>query len=391
MAIHFSTEEFKARQNAVALDLRGRGLDGCLMFKQESMYYLTGYDSFGYCFFQCLIFGADGSLTLLTRLPDLQQARLTSIIEDVRLWYDAPDADPGAELQRVLDDLGYKGKHLGIEFDAYGLTASSWRSVEAALDGFCDVTDASDLVGRRRAIKSSAELEYVRRAAELADEALDAAAEHAQPGAFEGDILAAMHGAIFRGGGDYAGNEFIIGSGPEATLIRYHSGRRNLDRKDQLTLEFAGAFRHYHACLMRTILVGAPDPEQVSMYEACRDALLACTEAVKPGATMGSVFDAHARIMDDAGYRDQRLEACGYGLGAVFTPVWVEQPMFYEGNALVIEANMVFFLHMILLDREATRATTLGHTVVVTEDGCEPLSKRPLDLIVNRVEGVPTR
>ena len=90
MAIHFSAHEFQARQDAVAADLTGRGLDGLLMFKQESMYYLTGYDSFGYCFFQCLILGADGNLTLLTRLPDLQQARLTSIIEDVRLWYDAP-------------------------------------------------------------------------------------------------------------------------------------------------------------------------------------------------------------------------------------------------------------------------------------------------------------
>ena len=100
---------------------------------------------------------------------------------------------------------------------------------------------------------------------------------------------------------------------------------------------------------------------------------------------MGSVFDAHARVMDDAGYREQRLEACGYGLGAVYTPVWVEQPMFYTGNALVIEVNMVFFLHMILLDRVTTRAMTLGHTVVVTGDGCELLSKRTLDLIVNRV------
>ena len=383
MAIHFSAHEFQARQDAVAADLTGRGLDGLLMFKQESMYYLTGYDSFGYCFFQCLILGADGNLTLLTRLPDLQQARLTSIIEDVRLWYDAPDANPGSELMRILHDLGYKGNKLGIEFDSYGLTASSWRSVEAALDGFCEVEDASDVVRSRRAIKSPAELEYVRRAAELADDALDAAAELAQPGAFEGDVLAGMHSAIFKGGGDYAGNEFIIGSGTEATLVRYHSGRRHLAEQDQLTLEFAGAYRHYHACLMRTVLVGTPEPEHVAMYEACRDALLACTEAVKPGATMGSVFEEHARVMDGAGFREQRLEACGYGLGAVFTPVWTEQPMFYAGNTLVMEANMVFFLHMILLDRDSSRAMTLGHTVVITADGCEPLSNRPLDLIVN--------
>ena len=60
-------------------------------------------------------------------------------------------------------------------------------------------------------------------------------------GVDEGDILAAMQGAVFRGGGDYAGNEFIIGSGNDALLCRYFSGRKRLTDRDQLTLEFAGA------------------------------------------------------------------------------------------------------------------------------------------------------
>lgn len=59
-------------------------------------------------------------------------------------------------------------------------------------------------------------------------------------GAFEGDILAAMQGAVFQGGGRYAGNKFIIGSGDHALLCRYHSGPRYLDKKDQMTLEWAG-------------------------------------------------------------------------------------------------------------------------------------------------------
>ena len=87
-----------------------RGLDGLLMFRQESMYYLTGYDSFGFCFFQCLYLDPDGRLVLLTRLPDFRQARLTSVIEEIRLWYDAADADAGRELRSVLEDLGCRGQ-----------------------------------------------------------------------------------------------------------------------------------------------------------------------------------------------------------------------------------------------------------------------------------------
>ena len=144
-------------------------------------------------------------------------------------------------------------------------------------------------------------------------------------------------------------------------------------------------YRHYHACLMRTILTGRPDPAHVDMYKACREALMACTDAVKPGSTMGDVFGEHARVLDGAGYREQRFEACGYGLGAVFTPVWVEQPMLHAGNPLIIVPNMVIFLHMILVDDDSKRAMTLGHTVIVTETGCEAVSRSSLDLVVNGV------
>src|SRR3546814_14318818 len=120
------------------------------------------------------------------------------------------------------------------------------------MDGFATLVDASELVSRLRMVKSPAELAYVRRAAELADAALDEAHRLTGPGADEGEILAAMQGAVFRGGGDYPGNEFIIGSGPDALLCRYFTGRRVLDATDTLTLEFGGAYRKYHATPNRT-------------------------------------------------------------------------------------------------------------------------------------------
>jgi len=118
------------------------------------------------------------------------------------------------------------------------------------------------------------------------------------------------------------------------------------------------------------------------MHGACHEALLACEEVVRPGATLGDVFATHARILDAAGYREHRLNACGYGMGAVYAPVWTDWPMIYEGNPLEFEAGHVFFLHMILLDFGSQRAMTLGHTVVVTDTGCERLSRSDLGLVV---------
>src|SRR3954471_12548859 len=101
MALHFTREEFADRQRRTLALMAERGLDGLLMFRQESMFYLTGYDTFGFVFFQCLYLGADGRLVLLTRAPDLRQAQHTSTIEDIRIWVDGEDARPAEDLKRI--------------------------------------------------------------------------------------------------------------------------------------------------------------------------------------------------------------------------------------------------------------------------------------------------
>lgn len=381
MTLHFTCDEYDRRIDAARHAMVAADVEGLLIFQQESMYYLTGYDSFGFCFFQCLYLGADGRLALLTRSADLRQARHTSLIADIRVWTDEAGAEPAMQLRAMLDDLGASGKRLGIESNAYGLSYAHGKAVEQALGGFCPLLDASGLIDRLRAVKSPAELAYVRRAGELADEALAAGLEQTRAGANEGHILAAMQGAIFAGGGDYPGNEFIIGSGEDAVLCRYKSGRRVLSAADQLTLEFAGVFRHYHAALMRTVIIGAPGDHHLRMYEACREALLACEAVLRPSHTAGDVFEAHAKVMDARGMTPHRLNACGYSLGAKFTPSWMDPPMFYRGNPFPLVAGMVCFVHMILMDSDRGAAMTLGRSYVLTNGPPEAISAASLDLI----------
>ncbi len=383
MAIHFAEGELADRRKAAAAELARRGLDGLLMFRQESMYYLTGYDTFGYVFFQCLYMGADGeTLTLLTRTPDLRQAEHTSIVPDIRVWYDAEGVNPADDLREILDEHGCGGKRLGIETDAYGLTGFNLRRVEAALDGFCELVEASDLVTRLRAVKSEAEISYVREAARLADLGLDRAVERAAPGAFEGEVLAAVQGAIFAGGGDFPANEVIIGSGPRALLFRYAAGMRRMDPVDQLSLEWAGSYRHYHAAMMRTLCVGEASDYQRHLFSAVREAQEEMTEALSPGRPVGEVDDAHRRVLDAAGLEKHRFAACGYSLGTTFSPNWMDWPMLFSGNTVLAEPGMVFFLHCIVADSDRGVAMSLGRTCLVTDAGREVLSARPLELIV---------
>src|SRR4051812_21413964 len=106
MALHFSPAEFERRKNALLAAMGEARLDALLIFQQESMYWLTGYDTFGFCFFQCLVLTADGRMALLTRSADLRQAQHTSILEDIRLWKDAADANPALDLKALCADFG---------------------------------------------------------------------------------------------------------------------------------------------------------------------------------------------------------------------------------------------------------------------------------------------
>ena len=162
MALHFDEFEFFRRRHRLIDAMEAKGLDGMLLFQQESMYWLTGYDTFGFCFFQCLYIGADGTMALLTRSADLRQAQHTSILKDIRIWKDGKDANPSVDLVAMVKDLGGTGKRLGVEYDAYGLSHFQGKRLEAAFEGHGTLIDASDIVTRLRAIKSADEIAYVR-------------------------------------------------------------------------------------------------------------------------------------------------------------------------------------------------------------------------------------
>jgi Xaa-Pro dipeptidase len=378
--LQFEGAEYDARLARLRAEMAVRGLDAMLLFAPESQYWLTGYDTFGYCFFQCLAV-TDGRVALLTRSADLRQAELTSVIGDIRIWTDGGGVDPTVDLWPMLADLGLSGKRLGWEIDTHGLTAINGGRVAAGLSGRVgSLVDASDLVSRLRLVKSPAEMGMVRRAAEIGDAAYREALPLMRHGAWEGDILAALQGKVFEMGGDYPANPTIIGSGDHALLCRYHAGRQHLQARDQLTLEWAGVRAHYHAALMRTVVIGEPRPEHVSMHAAAVEALEACEAALMPGRPMGDVFDAHARALDGRGLSAHRLNACGYALGARFAPSWMEREMFCAGAPTIMEPDMVFFLHMILMDSASGTAMCLGRTSVVTMTGAEPLSTLDLGL-----------
>ncbi len=376
--LHFERSEFDRRMAATRALMRQEGLDALLVFGQETHFYLSGFDTNGFVFFQCAVVTADDGDTpvLLTRRPDLEQARRTSTHTDIRLWYDRPGMDPSRELQEILEEKGLKGGRVGVEMRSFGLTADNYALIQARLAGWCELVDASNLVRSLRVIKSEAEIAYVRQSAELADRSLEAMIAAAGPGAFEGDVAAAGAVPILAGGGDPPPSGPVLGSGDRALLVRSATGYRVMDPVDQLTLELAASYRHYCACLMRTIAIGKASPAQRRMFDVTLEAITAMTDAARAGQSIGGIDDAHRAVFDRHGYGHARMSACGYSLGATYRPSWMDvPPMIYSGNEMEIRPGMVLFLHAILIDAEANLAMSLGYTILTREGAPEVLSR----------------
>jgi len=381
MSLHFQPAEYQQRLDAARRLIVERGLNGLLLFAQESMFYLTGYDTAGYSQFQCMLLGADGRLVLLTRSADQRQARMTSTVADVRVWVDRADANPAGSIVEIAAELGIAQGPLGVEFASVGLGAVRAELLRSAFAGQANLVDASDLVTSLRLVKSASELAYVREAGRLADKAFETAIGECRPGRTEGDILGSLYDTILRGGGDPAAGRFVCGAGPNALLVRYFTGHGTIASDDQVTIEFAAAYRHYHCALMRTAVVGKVDPAHRRMHAAALEALEACEAALVPGRSFGDLFTAHQQVLDAAGYAHARLNACGYSLGSTYPPTWMDWPMAFAGNPVVLGPGMVVFLHMILLDSDTGLAMSLGETFIVTEGGPERLSRLSRELV----------
>ena len=133
---------------------------------------------------------------------------------------------------------------------------------------------------------------------------------------------------------------------------------------------------------MRTIPIGKAKQEHIDMYNICIEALHNCEKFLTEGNTAGDIFSAYASVIDKTSYKTSRLNACGYSLGTTFAPNWMDWPMLYSGNPIVLKENQVFFIHMIMMHTETRTAMNIGETYIIKKKHCERLGKLTLDLIV---------
>ena len=380
----FTRAEHLDRQARLRAALVEGGFDAILVFAQESHFWLTGYDTGGFVFFQSAVVTADETpITLLTRRPDLLQARQTSTIEDIRLWWDAEDADPAGALREILREKGLQGKRVAVEMNTHGLTGWNLHRMEVAMAGFCTLEFDGHLIRLLRLVKSPAEQQIMRGAGRLLDESLRAVIAAARPGVMDSTLTATYLSVVLGGGGDMPPNAPLFNSGARALYGRGVSQPRRLEPIDQIVVEYPVAVRRYNVKTEWTILLGQATDRQRHMFDTVRGTLDRMTSITRPGTTLGEIFDAHAHGLDGAGYAAHRFGATGYSVGLTYAPTSMDvPPMIYAGNPTVCVPGMVLFFHVMLGDSDTGYAAGVGHTLLVTQGAPELLTGLPDELTV---------
>ena len=384
-ALPFAITEYEARIERARAAMRGARLDLLLLFHQESLYYLFGYDQIGYWVYQTVVLPADGSPpTAICRRADELIIRESPFIKEVRPWMDDSHVNPGAftvGLLRERQRLSGR-RRIGIEKKTHALLPYYYDLLRAEIPDGVELVDASDLVTELRLLKSPAELAYMRRAAQIMDQAFTAAFAAARPGARECDVNAAVLHTLASLGADYPAVAPPIASGPR-TLTQTHGAatERVMQNGDPLTIEIGAPYKRYHTVAVHSGHLGEPDPEIRSLYNGLREGLEVGLEMIRPGLPAARVATTIVDRLEAQGL-SRKGRHVGYGIGIGYPPTWLDNLRIKETDPHVLQEGMTFFLFAGALTNRGDRCLYLGEPVAVSRDGCERLSALPRELRV---------
>ena len=310
----FPKEEFERRLSAVRRGMEEKGLDALLQFSPANLFYLTGYNTAGFNNWQCLVVPLTGDPVLVLRLLERPIALATAWSKSVETYQD--HEDPEAAVARTLSDLGLSNASLGAEQTNPFLTVGSYNKLDGLVGG--RLVDGTGIVESVRLIKSELELNYFRRAARCTEAGMKAAIEAIEVGKTENDVAAESYRAMTATGGEFFCNSPIVTAGPKSGIAHTTYHRRKLERGDPVAIEIGATWNRYTSPLFRTAAVGEASPELQRMHDACKEAMEAAIEAIRPGARSRDVQEACQKVIDARGFEPhfrKRVGVRGWGSG----------------------------------------------------------------------------
>jgi ectoine hydrolase len=322
------------------------------------------------------------------RMHDVSGARRTVYLPDERVtgypdsFVQSPHCHPMDVLSGIIQQNGWERLILGVEMDNYYFSAAAFNSLQHNLPQ-AQFRDATSLVNWQRAVKSLAEIAYMRQAATIVERVHDRVIEIIEPGMRKNDLVAEIFATTIRGtdafGGDYPAIVPLTPSGADACAPHLTWDDRRLERGQGTFFEVAGCYKRYHCPLSRTVFLGEPDERFLNAEGALIEGIEAALAAARPGNACEEVEAAFSRTV--ARYGIERDTRAGYPIGLSYPPDWGERTMsFRPGDKTVLQPGMTFHLMPGLWFEDW--GIEITESILITEDGAECFCNVPRKLFV---------
>ncbi|PIC65241.1 peptidase M24 family protein [Sporosarcina sp. P13] len=226
-----------------------------------------------------------------------------------------------------------------------------------------------------RLIKDVAELDFLRKAAELADYAIEIGCSEIAEGKTELEIVQAVEQAVKQKGAEKMSFDTIIISGKKTASPHGIPSNRAIEKGDFILFDLGVVYKGYCSDITRTIAFGEPTEEKRKIYDTVQRAQQAAIDVVRPGTLAKEVDLAARSVIEEAGYGELFPHRIGHGLGISVH----EYPSLTATNTLPLKEGMVFTIEPGIYDPNIT-GVRIEDDVVVTKNGVEVLTKYPKDL-----------
>ena len=379
----FSPEEYVRRYDLIQKAMADEGLDALLVRGPENITFFSGYETPGYYKYHCVVVPRDGEPVFLVR--DFEWINTPEYAWSTKIAKVFDWDHPPSVTVNVLQQLGLgSGKRIGVEKHGFYYTVDEHETYAAAMPDNAFI-DATEILWNARLIKSDEEISVMRRSAALVDLAMQAGYEASRPGASADEISGVVNKTLFENGGEYMGLPPFVLAGERSCLPHQTGGSNRLKDDDLMYFEISASQKRYTAALMRTIFLGDPRDEWLRAADACIGAVEAALETIKPGATPHDADTAARAVTQKAGFGDYHRNRLGYSIGVSYPPDWGEGEIMSlrQEEHRELKPGMTFHMPPLCL-KYREYGIGFSESIVVTETGCERLSKLPRDVIVKK-------
>jgi len=378
----FPLDEYLARLDGLRTRMDDLGLVAMLTTTPENIIYLTGFESPGHYWWQGMVVPLHGEPTTISRLLEIAGMTFLSWIEPEHNIGYRDDQDPMELLADNLTAMGLDRGPVGYERDGWFFTAAQMDRLFALLPDV-DWTDASGLVEQGRVVKSPVEIERIRDAARTTEAGVAAGIEAVQAGVTENEVAAEVMRALLMAGSEWPSIVPFVASGERGAIGHATWSGRRIEERDSVFLEVSGCRSRYHAPMMRTIITGEPDDDEVHAFDAVEAAFNAALAAIRPGVPAGEIDTVARQVIAQSGFGGTQASRVAYSVGIAVPPDWGEGQILSmkPGETRPLKENMTFHL-LPWVQMPGKGGVGCTETIRVTAEGAERITDFPRRLFV---------